>query len=182
MASPRDSTKGVLLAGIHRQANPVEAVRQTEAIFIGGGNSFRLLDALYRHGLIDVIRERVLAGVPYLGISAGSNVACPTIRTTNDMPIIQPPDFAAFDLIPFQINPHYLDAHPEGHQGETREERILEFIELNPAAAVAGLREGCMLRVEGDSINLIGEKSLRVFRKGEAPRELTARDSLSFLL
>ena len=149
---------------------------------MSGGNTFQLLSRLYQHDLLDAIRSRVNAGTPYIGWSAGSNIACPTIKTTNDMPIVEPPSFDGLALVPFQINPHYLDAHPEGHQGETREERILEFIEVNPDTHVVGLREGSILRIEGGRISLLGEKTARVFIKGAEPKEYGRSDSLDFLL
>jgi dipeptidase E len=128
------------------------------------------------------IREKVLSGTPFVGWSAGSNVACPTIRTTNDMPIVQPESFDVFGFIKFQINPHYLDASPDGHAGETREQRIEEFLEANPDVYVAGLREGCMFLVENGKIQLIGEKSCRIFKKGITPIELKAGSDFNFLL
>jgi dipeptidase E len=134
------------------------------------------------NNLIDVVRQKVLSGTPYIGWSAGSNVACPTIKTTNDMPVVEPGSFDAFNLIPFQINPHYLDANPAGHAGETREQRIEEFIEANPGIFVAGLREGCMLIREDERIKLVGNHKVRIFRKGITPLELGASDDLSFLL
>lgn len=143
-----------------------------EAIFIGGGNSFRLLRAMYELELLDAIRARVRNGVPYIGSSAGTNVATPTIRTTNDMPIVQPPSFDALGLVPFQINPHYLDPDPAStHKGETREERIREFHEEN-TTAVVGLREGSMLDVVDDVVTLIGARPARIFRRGEQPVEV----------
>lgn len=143
-----------------------------EAVFIGGGNTFRLLAKLYALDLLDPIRERVREhGVPYIGSSAGTNVATPTIRTTNDMPIVYPPSFDALGLVPFQINPHYLDPDPAStHHGETREERIREFHEEN-TTMVAGLREGSALWVEDDRVTLLGEKTLRLFRRGQEPIE-----------
>jgi dipeptidase E len=167
---------GYELESIHEAGDAVKAIKDAEAIVVGGGNTFHLLYQLYENDLLEAVRARAGEGAPYIGWSAGSNVACPTIRTTNDMPIIQPPGFAAFNLVPFQINPHYLEAHPEGHQGETREERILEFLELNPGVHVVGLREGSILRVEGNTVGLIGKKSVRVFLKGQEPRELSAQD------
>ncbi len=116
---------------------------------------------------MQVIRDRIRAGIPYVGWSAGSNVCCPTISTTNDMPIVEPRSFRAIGAVKFQINPHYLDANPAGHAGETREQRILEFIEANPRRWVAGLREGCMLRYEDDRLELIGQRPMRIFKKGQ---------------
>jgi dipeptidase E len=146
-------------------------VESAEAVFIGGGNTFRLLDSLYRLDLVEVLRSRVRSGMPYIGSSAGTNVATPSIRTTNDMPIVYPPTFEALALVDFQINPHYLDPDPTStHHGETREERIREFHEEN-ATPVVGLREGSMLRVEDGVVTLVGAKSARIFRKGEEPVE-----------
>jgi len=124
----------------------------------------------------------VLAGTPYIGWSAGSNVCCPSIRTTNDMPIVEPESFSAFGLIPFQINPHYTDKNPPGHAGETREDRIMEYLEANREDTVLGLREGCMFRVEGSSMKLIGEKPVRLFRHGDVPAELYSSNDLSGFL
>jgi dipeptidase E len=175
-------TMGYELDSVHRFENANEAVRNAEAIAVGGGNTFHLLSRLYETGLIESIRERAAVGMPYIGWSAGSNVACPTIRTTNDMPIIEPPSMNALGLIPFQINPHYTDDHPAGHHGETREQRIAEFIEINRGVYVVGLREGSMLRVEGSSLSLRGEPEARVFIYGEEAREYRPTDSVEFLL
>lgn len=170
------------IVSIHNCSDPIMAVMDAEAIAVGGGNTWQLLDELYRNGLIGPIREKVLAGTPYMGWSAGSNVACPTIMTTNDMPIVEPPSFRALNLLPFQINPHYLDANPAGHAGETREQRILEFIEANPSTTVVGLREGTMLLVNGKNMSLIGPRPSRIFKKGDVATELAAKDDFSFLL
>jgi dipeptidase E len=167
---------------LHTASDARAAVEAADAIAVGGGNTFHLLRGLYRSGVVELIRERVLSGVPYVGWSAGSNVACPTIRTTNDMPIVEPPSFDALGLVPFQINPHYTDAHIEGHMGETRDERLTEFAHANPGVRVIGIREGTMLRVEGKEIRLVGGKPARHFLKGEEPRDVAPEESFSFLL
>ena len=170
-ARERFAKMGYELNSIHISNEPAQAVHEHEAIFIGGGNTFRLLKALYDRNLIDAIRERVRRGMSYIGSSAGSNIAAPTIRTTNDMPIVQPPSFEALGLVSFQINPHYLDADPNStHKGETREERIIQFLEENEIPVV-GLREGAMLRIENGKTLLKGSTGARVFRKGKAPVE-----------
>ena len=168
--------------GIHHFPDPVKAVNEAEAIIVGGGNTWQLVRMLHDNQLMEAIREKVIGGTPYVGWSAGSNVACPTLRTTNDMPIIDPKGFDTTGLVPFQINPHYLDANPEGHGGETREQRIEEFLEINPEVYVVGLREGTMLRVENHRMQLIGNRTARIFRKGNTPVELSAADDFSFLL
>jgi dipeptidase E len=173
---------GYGLESVHEKSDPEAAVLDAEAVAVGGGNTFCLLRELYETRLIEPIRERVLAGMPYMGWSAGSNVASPTIRTTNDMPIVEPPSFKALDLISFQINPHYTDAVLPQHQGETRADRIAEFIEANPYATVVGLREGSILRVEGRSLELLGDKDMRLFRQGQDAREYATTDSIDFLL
>jgi dipeptidase E len=158
---------------VHDSADPVGAVEQAEAIFIGGGNTFRLLKALYDRQLLNPIRARVDAGMPYMGASAGSNVAGPTIRTTNDMPIVEPPSLNALNLFPYQINPHYLDPDPSStHMGETREERLLQYLEENETPVVA-IREGSYLRVQKGEIWLKGSRSARIFQRGRKPFELT---------
>jgi len=167
---------------IHHYTDPVKEVQKASAIVVGGGNTWMLLKLLRDNKLIEPVRKKVLSGTPYIGWSAGSNVACPTIRTTNDMPVVQPSSFRAFNLIPFQINPHYLDANPAGHAGETREQRIEEFIEVNTGLWVAGLREGTMFIIEGADIRLSGPRKARVFRKDHEPLELGEGDDFSFLL
>lgn len=173
---------GVKVDSVHRYDNPVEAVRKAQAIVVGGGNTFHLAKSMQDNGLYEPIRERVQGGTPYIGWSAGSNMACPTLCTTNDMPIVEPLTFKALNLIPFQINPHYLDAHPDGHAGETREQRIQEYLAANKGMNVAGLREGCMFLVEGGKMGMIGSRPLRIFRYGTEPRELNPGEDLSFLL
>lgn len=173
---------GVKVRSVHQSGDPVGEVRKAAAIVTGGGNTFALVKKMQEQGLIDVIKERIGAGTPYVGWSAGSNVACPTLCTTNDMPIVQPGSFKTIGAVKFQINPHYLDHNPEGHAGETREQRILEYIEANPDMYVAGLREGCMLLIEENTMSLIGNRPLRIFKKGETVREINPGEDLSFLL
>jgi dipeptidase E len=157
---------------IDEYAEPVRALDEADAVFVGGGNTFRLLKALHELGLVKAIRRRVEQGMIYLGASAGSNVACPTIRTTNDMPIVEPPTLNALNLFPYQINPHYIDAEPNStHMGETREERLLQFLEENEGPVI-GLREGAMLRMEGGKIHLKGLRGARIFKRDCAPEEL----------
>ena len=171
-AQQRFEKMGYALTSVHTASDPVQAVNETDAIFIGGGNTFRLLKALYDNELLGPIRERVANGMPYIGSSAGSNVAGPTIRTTNDMPIVQPPSFDALGLVSFQLNPHYLDADPNStHMGETREERIMQFLEENETPVI-GLREGAMLRIENGTTTLRGSSGARIFRRGETPEEV----------
>lgn len=171
-ARERFAAMGYELSSVHKAGNMQRAVEGTDAIFIGGGNTFRLLKCLYDNELLEVIRLKVKGGMAYIGSSAGSNVACPTIMTTNDMPVAQPPSFDALGLVNFQINPHYQDQDPQSqHMGETREERIIQFHEEN-ATPVVGLREGTMLRVAGDSVVLKGSASARLFRKGQHPVEV----------
>jgi dipeptidase E len=180
---------GYELDGIHRHGDPVRAVAEARGLFIGGGNTFRLLSDLYRFGLLDVIRDRVRHGLPYLGVSAGTNVACPAIKTTNDMPIVQPPSLEALGLVPFQVNPHYFTGQTfvkaEGgdlreHFGETRDDRLREYHEMNDLPVV-GLWEAGLLRCEGERVELSGAGA-RVFRKGRPAVDVAAGARLDDLL
>lgn len=181
-AGERFARMGLGLDSIHQAPDPVAAAERAEGIFVGGGNTFRLLQLLYAVELLAPIRRRVLAGVPYLGSSAGSNVACPTIRTTNDMPIVYPPSFEALGLIPLQINPHYLDPDPVStHMGETRDQRIAEFLEED-ATPVLGLREGAMLIVAGASLVVEGAPGGKLFLPGAEPRACPPGTRLESLL
>lgn len=173
---------GHSIIGIHHFDNPQKAVQEAEAIIIGGGNTWKLVRMLHDNGLMDIIREKVENGIPYIGWSAGSNVACPTLRTTNDMPITDPKGFDTINLVPFQINPHYTDFHPEGHGGETRDDRIREFIIENKEIFVVGLREGTMLNIENNHIKLIGDKSAKIFKYGQETIELNKEDDFKFIL
>jgi len=173
---------GYNITSIHRATDPVQAIEKAEVIVVGGGNTFHLLSKIYENKLFDVVCKQVVQGVPFIGWSAGSNVACPTICTTNDMPIIQPQSFKAFDFVPFQINPHYIDTNPAGHAGETREQRIEEFLEVNKNIYVVGLREGCILKIENNDVLHIGKKSLRVFHYDQESKEYTSENDLGFLM
>ena len=181
-AQARFAAMGYSLESVHRAADARQAVDEAEAVFIGGGNTFRLLKALYDFDLLAAIRRRVAAGMPYIGSSAGSNVAGPTIKTTKDMPIVEPPSFNALGLVSFQISPHYLDPDPDStHMGETQEERILQFLEENDTTVV-GLREGALVRVEQGVTVLKGSSGARIFRKGHAPVEVQPGAQLDELI
>ncbi|MDH3404933.1 MAG: dipeptidase PepE [Acidobacteriota bacterium] len=167
---------------VHAAPDPAALVAGADGLFIGGGNTFRLLRDLHALDLVAPIRRRALAGMPYMGTSAGSNVACPTLRTTNDMPIVAPPSFEALRLVPFQINPHYVDPEPGStHMGETRDQRLAEYHEENDLDVVA-LREGSMLRVRGDRMTLLGAPGGRLFRRGTEPAEIADGADVSGLL
>lgn len=174
-ARQRFEAMGYALESIHEAANAKtarEKVDNAEAIFIGGGNTFRLLDSLYHFDLLHPIRRRVEEGMLYMGSSAGAVVAAPTIKTTNDMPIVEPPSFNSLGLVPFQINAHFQDPDPNStHMGETREVRLNQFLEDNETPVV-GLREGCMIRVERGIHVLKGRTNARIFRRGFAPVEV----------
>lgn len=174
---------GLTLKSVHLAEDPVAFAQSVDGFFVGGGNTFRLSKIVHESGLATVIRERTLAGqTRYMGTSAGSNLACATIRTTNDMPIVQPPTFDALGLVPFQINPHFLDADPNSkHMGETRAKRIEEFHEENHSPVI-GLREGAWLQVQGDSMILQGTTGAVLFERGQEPRECETGMDLSVLL
>jgi dipeptidase E len=172
---------GHAIESVH-EGDPVEVLREADAIVVGGGNTFRLLEQLYHADLLKRIQRKVANGAPYLGWSAGANLASPAICTTNDMPIVQPPSFTALGLVPFQINPHYTDQVIPNHGGESRDDRITEFVLLNPEAIVVGLREGSMLRMTRGRVELLGPHALRLFRRGQAPRELPPGDLTPYLV
>lgn len=181
-ARDRFARMGYELKSLHDAGDPLRAVADTQAIFVGGGNTFRLLKTLYDRELLTPIRQRVANGMPYVGSSAGSNIVAPTIKTTNDMPIVQPPSFDALGLVSFQINPHYLDPDPNSkHMGETREKRLQEFLEENDTP-VLGLREGAIARCENGRITLKGSTGARIFRRGLDPVETLPGDRLDELL
>jgi len=177
---------GFQVQSIHKAKCPIEAVNQADVIMVGGGNTFHLVYEIHANKLIEPVRRKVLEGTPFIGWSAGSNVACPTLRTTNDMPIIMPKSFQCFDFVPFQINPHYIDPHPEEindairHGGETRQDRLEEFLAVNPQVTVAGLREGTALWIENDKITLKGERNLRIMRHEQKAFEITPESVFDF--
>jgi len=174
-------TIGLEVKGLHEFSNPIEAIQQAEGIFTGGGNTFLLVSQLYENKVMDVLKQTLETGTPYLGTSAGSNICGLTMQTTNDMPIIYPPSFETLGVIPFNLNPHYLDPDVNSkHMGETRETRIKEFHQFN-TAAVLGLREGSWLEVKGDSILLRGTLTARIFRQNQETVEIETGSELSFL-
>jgi dipeptidase E len=182
LARQRLATMGYEMDSAHESSDPRRAVNGAEAVFVGGGNTFRLLKGFYDFELLPPVRRRVAEGMPYLGSSAGSIVACPTLKTTKDMPVVEPPSFDALGLVGFQISPHYLDPDPGStHMGETQEERINQYLEENHAPVV-GLREGTMLRVERGSVMLKGITTARVFRRGHATLEVEPGPNLAELL
>ena len=173
---------GHYLHSIDDASDPVAAVREADAIVIGGGNTFQLLEILQNNGLVDAIRSRVHDGIPYIGWSAGAVVTAPTIATTNGMPIVWPASLRALGLIPFQINAHYTDFRQPDHQGETREERLQEYIAVNRTTRIIGLREGCSLTIDDDAISLNGDGSAPVFAYGSRRRDYACGEDISFLL
>ena len=171
----------ITVKGIHEFENPTIAIETAEGIFTGGGNTFLLVTALYQFKVMDVLAETLKKGTPYLGTSAGSNICGLTMQTTNDMPIIYPPSFQTLGLLPFNLNPHYLDPDLQSkHMGETRETRIKEFHQFN-TLPVLGLREGSWLEVKGNQITLKGNLSARLFRQNQIPEELESGSDLSLL-
>jgi dipeptidase E len=181
MVAERFAQLQIEVRSIHRAKHPAQEIEKAEAVLVGGGNTFHLLKQLYDTGALWAIRERVLSGAPYMGWSAGSNVACPTIKTTNDMPIVEPARFDAARLIPFQINPHYTDATIPNHGGETRAQRLAEFTKSNPAIYVVGLREGSAVEVSNGTTKLLGPHSARIFFGTREPVECAPGASMEFL-
>src|SRR4029077_3590682 len=181
-AKTRFAAMGYSVEAVHAVSDTREAIEQTDAIFVGGGNTFRLLKALQDLDLLDPIRRKVSGGACYIGTSAGSNVAGPTIKTTKDMPIVQPRSFDSLGLVPFQISPHFQDPDPNStHMAETQEERILQFLEENQTPVV-GIREGAWLVCENSAVTLKGDAGARIFRRGEAPVEAKPGDNIVALV
>ncbi|MFT5674752.1 MAG: dipeptidase E [Paraglaciecola sp.] len=169
------------IKGIQQYPQAKQAIRQAKAILVGGGNTFNLLNQIYQQDLLEEIQQKVRHNAPYIGWSAGSNICGNSIRTTNDMPIVQPPSFTALDLLPVQINPHYSDYQAPGHNGETRAQRIQEFCTLNPEMPVVGIREGAALLYDNNSLVLKGDLNGIIF-KGQQTQTIVAGQDLSFLL
>lgn len=168
------------VVGLHTFKNPEEAIEKAKGIFTGGGNTFVLVKQLYKNKVMAPLQEALFYGTPYLGTSAGSNICGQTMQTTNDMPIVYPPSFKTLGVLPFNINPHYLDPDPTSkHMGETRETRIKEFHTQN-SLPVIGLREGSWLRVQGDDIELQGILEARVFEKDKAPYEISSGTKIDY--
>ncbi|UZO80800.1 dipeptidase PepE [Aquimarina sp. ERC-38] len=172
---------GITLVGIHTFENAVQAIQNTEAFYTGGGNTFMLVHQLYQNQLITKLKEEILKGKPYLGTSAGSNICGLTMQTTNDMPIVQPQSFKTLGILPFNINPHYLDPNPDStHNGETRETRIKEYHAFN-TPPVIGLREGSWIKIKDEKITLQGKLTARIFEQNKTPYEITPETDVSFL-
>ena len=165
--APHFSSLGIKVVGLHQVSDPKAALRHAQMIIVGGGNTFALLSRLQQQGLVDVIREQVQAGIPYVGWSAGSNLAGLSISTTNDMPIVQPETFTALQLVPFLINPHFISGQIPGHNGESREQRLAEFMVMNPEKLVVALAEGSALWVQGTKMQLVGAGDGYTFKGGE---------------
>jgi len=181
-ARTRFHAMGCDLTSLHDVSNPHRILAEAEAVFVGGGNTFRLLKGLYDFDLLEPIRMAVEEGLPYIGSSAGAIVAGPSLRTTKDMPVVQPPSFESLGIVEFQISPHYLDPDSNStHMGETQEERILQFLEENEAPVV-GLREGGMVRIESNKITLKGSAGARIFRRGQPPVEMSPVSELAEVL
>ena len=173
---------GYGMTSIHVVAEKKKFVEASSCIVVGGGNTFALLDRMYEHDLIDVVKAKVSSGTPYIGWSAGANLACPTLMTTNDMPVVMPPSFQALNLIPFQINPHYHELRFENQGGETRGERLEEFLQLNPGSKVVGLPEGMFIRRDGNVLNLGGDGTAKWYASDKPVTDLKAGTDISFLL
>ncbi|MCL1076720.1 dipeptidase PepE [Parashewanella spongiae] len=170
------------ISSIHQHDDPKKALEEAEGIMVGGGNTFHLLHELYRYNLIDLIKNKVSSGIPYVGWSAGSNITGLSIRTTNDMPIIEPPSFAALNILPFQVNPHYTNYQAPGHNGETRAQRLLEFTKVDPRTPVVGIVEGTALLRQGDKLTLIGDEDGYLFCGEQQEVVIPAGSDLSHLL
>lgn len=173
---------GYSLRSVHDVADKTDLVNRSQVIVVGGGNTFALLSKMYEENLLVAIRSRIALGASYIGWSAGANLACPTLKTTNDMPVVMPPAFDALNLVPFQINPHYHELKFENQGGETRKERLAEFLLLNPEKKVIGLPEGMLIQRDGDRLTIQGEGKAKLFESGKPDRALNPGEDISFLL
>jgi len=169
------------IKGIHQFDSAKHAIEQAQAIAVGGGNTFNLLNELYKQELLAPIKSKINQGIPYIGWSAGSNICGSSIRTTNDMPIVEPPSFSALNLVPFQLNPHYSDYHPPGFNGETRAQRLAEFMVVNPDMPVLAIREGSALLRQGNHLSLIGDKDGVLFKAGDQQQIAAGADLSEYL-
>jgi dipeptidase E len=172
----------ISISSIHQFSDPQQAIQDAAGILVGGGNTFQLLNELYRYDLVLLIREQVESGIPYVGWSAGSNITGASIRTTNDMPIVEPPSFTALGLLPFQLNPHYTNYQVPGHNGETRAKRLLEFTVVDPLTAVIAIQEGSALWRQGETLQLIGDEAAYLFHGKQQQVEIAANSDLSHFL
>jgi dipeptidase E len=180
--SARFMELGYKIESIHKKEISARLIEEHDAIIIGGGNTFQLANQLQKNKLLKPIEKAIDGGKPFIGWSAGSNICCPTIKTTNDMPIVEPESFNGLNLIPFQINPHYTEATIPNHGGESREMRINEFITLNPSTYVVGLPEGSLLRYENEQLFFAGKGWCKIFKYGTDPKTIKDGDDLSWLL
>jgi dipeptidase E len=176
------SQMGYRLKSLHDVPDKRRLIEGAEAVMVGGGNTFALLTQMYEQDLVGAVQARVASGTPYIGWSAGANLACPTIKTTNDMPVVIPSRFDALNLIPFQINPHYHELKFENQGGETRKERIEEFLLLNPGSKVVGLPEGMLISRNGNKLTLHGDGTARLFQPGKPVTALRPGTDISFLV
>ena len=173
---------GYRVKSVHSAENKKELIKKADAILVGGGNTFALLSRMYEEGLLKLVQSEVNAGKPYIGWSAGANMACPTLKTTNDMPVVMPRSFDALHLVPFQINPHYHELKFQNQGGETRRERIEEFLIMNPEQKVIGLPEGMLISRLGESLKIEGDGSAKLFESGKPIRDLRGGMDISFML
>lgn len=182
MVSQAFSEMGYRVRSVHRAGDKKKFVQDASCIMVGGGNTFALLTRIYEHDLLNAIREKVLTGTPYIGWSAGANLACPTLKTTNDMPVVMPPSFESLNLVPFQINPHYHELRFENQGGETRRERLEEFLVMNPQSKVIGLPEGMFIRRDGDKLTLGGEGTAKLYGHDQPVRDVQTDEDISTVL
>ncbi|WP_444994070.1 dipeptidase PepE [Aliikangiella sp. IMCC44359] len=176
---------GYQIESLHHSQDPISQVNSAEAVVVGGGNTFNLLNCIYQKKILEPLQQLIKRGTPYVGWSAGSNIAAPTICTTNDMPIVEPPSFKSLNLVPFQINPHYLEGNPPGHNGETREQRINEYLIANPNKRVVGIPEGTALQLKNNKLTYLGDKSGVIFssyQQEESKQLIQANSNISHLL